>query len=294
MIIGGLNGNGGGVTPPAEGFFLDGSIGEILIYSKALSTSQRQQIEGYLAQKWGLTAYFPPSAPYAKIPPPMTLLVSEAGGNPITYTPQVFLTGYQYTSGNSTWPDQSPYLRNASLENGTSQSNGAAHAVYFNGSTNWVFPDVGVSATWTCIVWCSISYIPGDACIITQIYSGTPIALIFGQAAQQGFSFYGPGWGVGTNIDIVGISSSTMVCFTGVWDGSYITTYVNGSSVGSTYPGNWPYDSGNQYRIGRRWDLTGYEDYVTGYVGEVRIYSQPFTAAQVLADYNYVSGVRPY
>jgi hypothetical protein len=222
------------------------------------------------------------------------MLLSEAGGNPITYSPQVFFTGYQYTSGSSTWVDQSPYGRNASLENGTSQSNGAAHAVYFNGGTNWIFPDVGVSSTWTCIVWCKISYIPGDACIVTQIYSGTPIAIVFGQAVNQGFSFYAPGWGVGTNVDIVGISSSTMVCFTGVWDGSSITTYVNGSSVGSAYPGNSPYDSGNQYRIGRRWDLYGYEDYVTGYVGEVRIYSQPLSAAQVLADYNYVSGVRPY
>jgi hypothetical protein len=216
--------------------------------------------------------------------------LTSAPTNPISYTPQVFLTGYQYTSGSSTWADQSPNGRNATIENGTSQSGGAAHAVYLDGGTNWIFPNVGVAATWTCVVWCKITNIYSDGCVLTQIYTGGPFSICFGQGAQQGFSFYAPGWQVGTNIDIVGISSGAMACFTGVWDGSTLTTYINGSSVGSV-GASAPYDSGNQYRIGRRWDLP---DYVTGYVGEIRIYSQPFSSTQVMDDYNYVKAVRPY
>ena len=40
-----------------------GFIGEIILYSGALSTSNRQTVEGYLAQKWGLTAYLPNGHP---------------------------------------------------------------------------------------------------------------------------------------------------------------------------------------------------------------------------------------
>lgn len=40
-----------------------GFIGEIILYSGALSTSNRQTVEGYLAQKWGLTASLPVGHP---------------------------------------------------------------------------------------------------------------------------------------------------------------------------------------------------------------------------------------
>ena len=45
--------DGGGATPLA-GTYYNGTIGEILVYNSALTTGQRQQVEGYLAKKWGL------------------------------------------------------------------------------------------------------------------------------------------------------------------------------------------------------------------------------------------------
>ena len=44
--------------------FFSGSIGEVLIYNTALTLSQRQLIEGYLAWKWGLNAQLPVAHPY--------------------------------------------------------------------------------------------------------------------------------------------------------------------------------------------------------------------------------------
>jgi hypothetical protein len=41
-----------------------GRIGEIILYTTALTTTQRQQVEGYLAQKWGLQASLPSNHPY--------------------------------------------------------------------------------------------------------------------------------------------------------------------------------------------------------------------------------------
>ena len=58
-----------GSSPTEENLvWLNGSIGEIVMYHSALTTAQRQQIEGYLAWKWGLTANLPSGHPY-KVPP---------------------------------------------------------------------------------------------------------------------------------------------------------------------------------------------------------------------------------
>jgi hypothetical protein len=41
-----------------------GAINEAIVFNSALTTSQRQQVEGYLAQKWGLQANLPATHPY--------------------------------------------------------------------------------------------------------------------------------------------------------------------------------------------------------------------------------------
>lgn len=47
----------------------NGEIGEILVYQSSLVTSQRQQIEGYLADKWGLKSSFPTTHPFKTVFP---------------------------------------------------------------------------------------------------------------------------------------------------------------------------------------------------------------------------------
>ncbi len=47
----------------------DGSLFEIVLYTRTLTSSERQQIEGYLAAKWGLRSSLPSTHPYAKITP---------------------------------------------------------------------------------------------------------------------------------------------------------------------------------------------------------------------------------
>ena len=46
-----------------------GNFCEFIIYNSALSTAQRQQIEGYLAWKWGLQASLPSNHPYFNVKP---------------------------------------------------------------------------------------------------------------------------------------------------------------------------------------------------------------------------------
>ena len=58
LLIGAYQ-NGSGGTPPVAGFYMNGYIHEILMYftstGSPLGNTARQQIESYLAQKWGLT-----------------------------------------------------------------------------------------------------------------------------------------------------------------------------------------------------------------------------------------------
>jgi len=48
---------------------LNGFVGEVLVYNSSLITAQRQQVEGYLAWKWGLQGDLPANHPYKNAPP---------------------------------------------------------------------------------------------------------------------------------------------------------------------------------------------------------------------------------
>jgi hypothetical protein len=61
--VGALPSIGGTFGSGNDNRFTTGYFHEILFYNSALTTSQRQQVEGYLAHKWGLTAYYVPSTP---------------------------------------------------------------------------------------------------------------------------------------------------------------------------------------------------------------------------------------
>jgi hypothetical protein len=61
------NGAIGGYAGGTSNFY-SGNIGEIIFFKPALSTTSRQQIEGYLAWKWGLQTNLPPTHPVANNP----------------------------------------------------------------------------------------------------------------------------------------------------------------------------------------------------------------------------------
>lgn len=53
----------------SQGFRVNGTIAETLTYSAALSTADRQLVEGYLAWKWGTVASLPADHPYKNAAP---------------------------------------------------------------------------------------------------------------------------------------------------------------------------------------------------------------------------------
>ena len=61
---------GGYTYLTSSGFFYSGTVNEIVLYNIILTTTQRQQVEGYLAWKWGLQGSLPSNHPFSKWPPP--------------------------------------------------------------------------------------------------------------------------------------------------------------------------------------------------------------------------------
>jgi hypothetical protein len=60
-------GIGNQANPTVE--FWSGFIGEIILFNTALTASERQQVEGYLAAKWGLGMNLPTTHPYSSVVP---------------------------------------------------------------------------------------------------------------------------------------------------------------------------------------------------------------------------------
>jgi len=261
------------------------TIKEIIFYNRVLSTYERQVVEGYLAWKWNIENVLPSTHPFYSTNP-----------SPAPFKPLVLLKASTY-SGTGSWLDESGYGRNATLENGTRAKNSAGNGIVLDGSTSWTFPNVAVGNAWTIGAWFKNTGAPigadggEDACIVTQISVGYDFNAFLGYMhsiaagttgypyLQGAFSSTGGTVHVGTSYTVV---NDVWTHYTVTWDGTTMTTYINGSSIGDTTPGGTAVDVGTDYRIGRRWDSA---DYVIGEIGEVRIYNYPLTLSQVLSDY---------
>ena len=94
---------------------LNGTISELLIYPSFLDTGPRQQVEGYLAWKWGLQSYLPANHPYKNSAPniPNQFGISRPPNvlpiPPITisarakYVPTLQTITFTYTGSNQTF-----------------------------------------------------------------------------------------------------------------------------------------------------------------------------------------------
>jgi hypothetical protein len=76
-----------GRRPGDASQFFNGGMAECLVFNSEIPTSQRQQVEGYLAWKWGLQTSLPSNHPFRYIPIspqlPAPLLLPVAVQNPV-------------------------------------------------------------------------------------------------------------------------------------------------------------------------------------------------------------------
>lgn len=217
--------------------------------------------------------------------------------------PQGLLLWLQGSSWNNTttWTDSSPNGKNAILATGTSAGNGG-NSVVFDGSTYWTFPTLGSLATFTVTAWYYNTGVypsgigsPLPTIITEQFDGGQPYvnyALTFnqilGDSGQWSGGFFSGGWQLGTFFSITN-SVWTYIAYT--FDGNSIVTYINGALIGTVVTGAvTPNTSTLPGRIGTRWDAL---QYITGRIGELRVYNRALGAAEIANLYTTTQGNFP-
>ena len=262
---------GGGLHGGGVGFYMNGSISEVLIYNTVLTSTQREKVQGYLAWKWGIQSTLPSNHPYRNSAP--TNL-------------QVYLRAANY-SGSGAWIDESGSGRDATLENGTIAKNAQGNGIVLNGSTSWTFPNVNVTNKWTANVWYkNTANHSAGACIVTQGMGYYQLNCMIGDWGPWGNTtkvagtFLNGPWAIGDEITLV---NNVWTNIQIVNNGTHIITYIDGTLLGSVpaYNGISAIDNGLDYLIGR-----GSPGYMVGEIGEVRIYNKALSASEVTAIYN--------
>jgi hypothetical protein len=229
----------GAITSP----YFNGYHHEVLIYNRALSTSERQQVEGYLESKWGLalsnSMTLPTTHPYRLAPPmlrPFTPLDISGcslwldGADRTTMT----LSG----TGVSSWRDKSPNAFTASGSNLPGYSATALDGrpgITFNGSTQYF--DLGNVLNLTsnqlfAFVVCKFNSTANGA-VLGKSLAGGAVGR-YSLLRESGVLF--PLIQTSTTVNSSGFSdSSTAVRLLNVaWNRSTLQLYENGTSRYST------------------------------------------------------------
>jgi hypothetical protein len=238
-------------------YYITGEIGEVRIYNYAINQAK------VTADYNESSSSFPPS-------------------------PVLLLKAVNY-SGSGTWNDESGNSTNATKETGTIAKNADGNGIVLDGSTSWTFPNVAVGNAWTVNVWYKNTMVTNGinstSGIVNQIWSNGNINIAIGDVSGNqinlGFRIASGNWYIGTNLTSY-FTPNTWVNLIGTWDGTNLKTYINNSLIENLTPGGTAVDNGSIYRIGRRWDGA---NYVTGEIGEVRIYNYAINQSKVTIDY---------
>jgi hypothetical protein len=228
-----------------------GPMNEILLYSQALSDTQRQQIEGYLAWKWNVVSGLPANHPYKTTPvfsagyPPFTIQRTSVPVPVFAPTQisgcQLWLdaadptgTGTPPTNGTpvNTWVDKSGTAKNG-VAGGTSVPTYSNQSIRYDGNGYYDTPYSAVPVNETLFVvfrWASITSAQG---IISGLQLQQRICYV-DPTISRWFYVGGIGaWGVWStsaltsNVDYLGE-------FTWGSGSLAVSLYLNGSSLSTT------------------------------------------------------------
>ena len=269
------NGFNIGVFNPTNGGNHSFDMGEGIVYSSILNETQRQSIEGYLAQKWGLVSSLPANHPGR------SQTFYTAGKNPgIAAMPSFTMTKVPYTnyfplsiagctmwldgadsskvilngSTVSQWTDKSAAGNNATQPTGGNQPSYSASGIVFAGNQWLITPiDVNPTAESFFIVFKTTNN-------LAEIFSGTNAnareVLIVGGVMY--LSKYGTN-PVGLTPNGGSVSTNTITLFDYQYTTSFVTLNLNGlqtgsgtppvtySGTGTSYIGSSTYATNNMY-----------------------------------------------
>ncbi len=246
------------------------------MYHASLTTAQRQQVEGYLAWKWGLTGgYTPTLAPFTPTSITGCQLWLDAAD-----TSNMTLSGSNVTQ----WNDKSGNGRNTSSLTGTAtlgtNSVTSKQGVYFNGTSYFTGPFSYSSNT---LSWFVVGTIESDGQSYGRLLSlGTSGQYDFDSALRISALSRNA-----TTTELISYRSSQIASgmnitygspfvFSSVINGSTNAPYLNGTAgTGASSSGNFGFTT---YGISGSFGLNVERN--KGYIFEIIVYSTALTSTQ--------------
>jgi sugar lactone lactonase YvrE len=202
-------------------------------------------------------------------------------------TVKVYLLASDY-SGTGAWTDKSGNGKNATLLTGTISK--TTNSIVLNGTTAWKFSDVNVGNAWTASVWYKQTGTNGgNGYILTQgLYNSTnKVNLSIGRGnnsvANNNFNVFGFYNQVNNQTSYprsINLDTNIWVNLQLTWNGTNLSLYRDGFLLQTVVSGGVSESSVLDYHIGYRQDV-GPQGFVTGEIGEVRIFNRPLTATEV-------------
>ena len=291
-----LNGNGSG------NFDTGTYVAEMMHYNTVLTSSQRQQIESYLAQKWGLVRYLPTDHGFYTNPgggPQVgvvkTTISMTQRASPIVSAGLVFHldagNAASYPGSGSTWTDLAGSGLTTTLFNSpTYSSDNGGYLSFDPSSSQYGKTSASLSelTRWTVEIWhyYSATNGSGNPCILSEVWSNTPINFTIGSAAFGGnttlqAAYFNSNWYyTAANYSLPSVGWYHIV---GTYDGTTIKLYINNVSTRTQASAGTVGSSGLGIHIMRRWD-TG--NYWGGRISIVRIYSRALTSTEITTNYD--------
>jgi len=270
------------------------NVSELIIYNFALTTSQRQQVEGYLANKWGLTSLLATTHPFYKFPSYSSLLTNPQTIVSSPTTPLILnLVASTYTSS-TFW--------SASIGNNFNVSGGAYNivstpgdalglsAIFGKNGTSYAYDPTGIASS-------SIASYTIDMWFLAAANVSGNLLAEWGQAAYGGYNIasisltgntmyvgYYAGGSAQSQISVGSYIGNTWTHVAFTYNGSgTLIGYANGVQIASaTY--NKVVPGTSFFAIGGQGNPYGSVLICT--IGTFKIYASALSAAQVKQNYN--------
>ena len=285
-----------------DNFQIVGEIAEIMVYTGTMSDTNRQLLESYLSQKWGLQQQLPVGHTYFTAPAglPTSVLVQRATNQQVIAYVTTGLV-YHLDAGNaasypgsgSTWNDLASSGISMTLYGSPTYS--SANGGYLSfvpsssqyGSTSTSLP---AASTWTveAFIYYNGTNTGGLPCIFTDTYPGNTNSIQWTLGSLSGGSsttlqagYYSGGWFT-TPVQSP-LTSGNWYHVIGTYDGTNIKLYINGSLNQTTASATAPVQNTGGHRIMRRWDNA---DYWGGNLAVLRLYSRALSSTEVSQNYN--------
>ena len=286
-----------------------GHIYEVIVFSNALNTRQRQQVEGYMCQKWGTVSYLPAGHPgrTGVIYPHNLLIDTLITGQPtrlpfIRLLPNLALPSNTITNGLIAY-----FLFNGTLLDSQntitlSRTGSVSYVAGLRNQAVYLANEANVTGSTFTSNYLTTTYnLPTVFTVSFWFYSTSPVS---GYHGSFMFSTYNNPSGFVNNSISVYFQSGNMNCAfnniqnngagfavsintwynaTITYNNGSLTLFANGSQSGSTISGTAVLNAG--FMLGCGADGGGPYPFA-GYIEDLRIYNRILSGSEITSIYN--------